>query len=76
MAPTVDHLLGGTAADSQLQAPAGNQIRSAGILRHIMRILISHVYHGGANLNFPRFSANRRKQWSNVRTKENQFSSC
>ena len=53
IAPTIDDLLGGTAADSQLQSAAGDQIRSPSVLRHVMRILIPHVDHCGANFNPP-----------------------
>src|SRR5258708_30877221 len=45
IAPTIGHLLGGTAADAQLQAPASYEIRSASVLRHVVRILIPHVDH-------------------------------
>ena len=61
--PTVDHLLGGTAADSQLQSAARDEIRSTGILRHVMRVLIPHVDHYGAYLNPSRFGTDRREQW-------------
>jgi len=63
MAPTIDDLLGGTAADTQLQAPAGDEIRSASILRHIVGVLIPHVDHCGANFNSSRLSTHRSKQW-------------
>src|SRR5579863_1969377 len=63
IAPTIDDLLGRTAADTQLQASTSDQIRSTGVLRHVVRILIAHVDHGGANFNLPRFCANRCEQW-------------
>ena len=63
VAPAIDDLLGGTAADSQLQSAAGDEIRSASVFRHVMRILIPHVDHCGANFNLSRFGANRREQW-------------
>src|SRR6476646_2764830 len=63
IAPPIDYLLGRTAADSQLQAPAGDEIRSAGILRHIVRILIPHVNHCGANFNVSGLGTDRGKQW-------------
>src|ERR1700686_5843624 len=59
IAPTIDDLLGGTAADSQLQSAARDEIRSPSVLRHVMRILIPHVNHCGANFNLSRFSSNR-----------------
>src|ERR1700733_7346685 len=62
IAPTIDDLLGGTAADSQLQAAARDQIRSSSVLRHVMRILIPHIDHRGANFNLSRFSTHRREQ--------------
>ena len=63
IAPTVDHLLRRTAADSQLQPAASNHIRGPGVFRHVMRILIAHVDDRGADLDLSRFSADRRKQW-------------
>src|SRR6202035_2108909 len=63
IAPTIDDLLGGTAADSQLQAAARDQIRSPSVLRHVMRILIPHIDHRGANLNLSSPSTHRREEW-------------
>ena len=63
IAPTIDDLLGGTAADSQLQSATSDEIRGPSVLRHVMRILIPHVDYCGADFNLSRFSANRRKQW-------------
>jgi len=60
--PAIDYLLGRTAADSQLQPTAGDQIRSPGVLRHVMRIFITHVDHCSANFNPLRFGASRREQ--------------
>jgi hypothetical protein len=62
VAPTIDDLLGGTAADAQLQTSTSDEIRSAGVLRHVMRILIPHVDDGRANFNLSRFGADRREQ--------------
>ena len=61
--PTIDHLLWRTATDTQLQTSAGDQVRSAGILRHVVRIFIAHVDHRGADLNPLRLGADRREQW-------------
>src|ERR1700685_1643909 len=63
IAPPIDHLLGRTATDTQLQPPAGDEIRSAGILRHVVRVFISHVDDRGANFNLSCLSTNRREQW-------------
>ena len=62
IAPSIDHLLGRTAADSQLQAPASDEIRSASVLRHVVRVLIAHVDDGGADFNLSRLGADRREQ--------------
>jgi hypothetical protein len=59
----VDHLLMRTATDSQLQASVSDEVRGAHILRHIMRILLPHVDHCGANFNSSRLRTDRRKQW-------------
>ncbi len=53
IAPPVDDLFGRSAADSQLQTPACNEIRGAGILCHVIRVLIPHVDHGRADFNAP-----------------------
>jgi hypothetical protein len=62
IAPPIDYLFGRTAADSQLQAPAGDEIRRAGILRHVVRILIPHVNHRGADFNVSRLGADSGKE--------------
>lgn len=49
MAPSVDDLLGGAAADSQLQSAAGDKICRARILNHVAGILIPHVDHSCTN---------------------------
>jgi hypothetical protein len=43
IAPSVDHLLGRSAADAELQASAGYEVGGAGILRHVERVLVAHV---------------------------------
>lgn len=40
VSPAIDYLLGRSAADSQLQAAAGNEIRGAGVLGHVVRVFI------------------------------------
>jgi hypothetical protein len=62
VSPAIDHLLRGTTADSHLQAPAGNEIRGASVLSHVVRVLIPHVDHRRANFNLSRLRTNRRKQ--------------
>jgi hypothetical protein len=62
IAPALDHLLRRAAADSQLEAPIRDEIRSAGVLCHVMRVLIPHVDDGGANFDFSCLSADRREQ--------------
>ena len=51
IAPAVDHLLGRAAADAELQAPAGDEVGRAGILRHVERVLVAHVDDRGADLD-------------------------
>jgi hypothetical protein len=62
IAPPIDYLFGRTAADSQLQAPSCDEIRSASILRHVIRVLIPHVNHCGANFDASRLSTDRGEQ--------------
>ncbi|HEU5205259.1 MAG TPA: LLM class flavin-dependent oxidoreductase, partial [Candidatus Limnocylindrales bacterium] len=40
VAPAVDHLLGRATADAELQAPTGDEVGSAGVLRHVERVLV------------------------------------
>src|SRR3954471_12152966 len=51
VAPAVDHLFGRAAADPELQTAARNDVRRAGVLGHVERILVTHVDHGRADLN-------------------------
>ncbi len=51
VAPAVDHLFGRAAADAELQAPAGDQVGGAGVLRHVHRVLVAHVDDRGADLD-------------------------
>ena len=51
VAPAVDHLLGRTAADAQLQAPAGDDVGCTCVLRHVQRVLIPHVDDRRADLD-------------------------
>ncbi len=62
ISPAIDDLLRRTAADSELEPAGSDQVRSAGVLRHVMRILIAHVDDRGADFNLSCFSADRRKQ--------------
>jgi hypothetical protein len=62
MTPTFDDLLGRAAADPQLQASAGYEIRRAGVLGHVVRILIPHIDHCCADFDFSRLRPNRSKQ--------------
>ena len=61
--PSVDHLLGRTAADPELQAAAGDEVGGAGILRHVHRIFVTHVDDRGADLDVLRLRAAGREQW-------------
>ena len=62
IAPSFDDLFGRTTADSQLQTSSGNEIRRASILRHVVRVLIPHVDHCGADFNASRLRADRGEQ--------------
>src|SRR4051812_34313193 len=46
VAPAVDHLLRRAAADPELQPAARNDVRRAGVLRHVERVLVAHVDDG------------------------------
>ena len=62
VAPAVDHLLRRAAADPQLQPAAGDEVRRAGVLGHVQRVLVAHVDDGRADLDCARPRADRRKQ--------------
>ena len=47
----IDHLLGRAAADAELQAAAGDEIGGACILRHVQRVLVTHVDDRRADLD-------------------------
>ena len=51
VAPAVDDLLGRAAADAQLQPAAGDEVRGAGVLGHVQRVLVAHVDDGRADLD-------------------------
>ena len=63
VAEAVDHLLGRTAADAELQAAAGDEVGGGGILRHVHRIFVTHVDDRGADLDVLRLRAAGREQW-------------
>ena len=62
VAEAVDHLLGRTAADAELQAAAGDEVGGAGILRHVHRIFVAHVDDRGADLDARGLGAAGREQ--------------
>ena len=62
VAPAVDHLLGRAAADAELQAPAGDEVGAACVLRHVERVLVTHVDDRGADLDPLGARAARRQQ--------------
>lgn len=62
IAPAIDHLLGRAAADAELEAPAGDEIGRACVLRHIQRVLVAHVDHGRADLDLAGPGADRGQQ--------------
>ena len=62
VAPAVDHLLGRAAADAELQAPAGDEVGGARVLRHVQRVLVAHVDDRGADLDALGLRAAGREQ--------------
>ena len=62
VAPSIDDLLGRSAADSELQTPAGNQVGRACILDHVERVLVAHVDHGRADLDAAGLRADRGQE--------------
>ena len=62
IAPAVDHLLGRTAGNAELQPAAGDEVGGAGVLHHVKRVLVAHVDDGGAELDFLGARAARRQQ--------------
>ena len=62
IAPAIDHLLGRTARNAELQPAAGDEVGSAGVLRHVKRVLVAHVDDRGAELDFLGARAASRQQ--------------
>ena len=62
VAKAVDHLLGRAAADAELQAPAGDEVGAACVLRHVHRVLVAHVDDRGADLDALGLGAAGREQ--------------
>ena len=62
IAPAIDHLLGRSAADAELQAPAGDDVGRTRVLRHVERVLVAHVDDGRADLDAARLRADGREQ--------------
>ena len=60
--PSIDHLFRRSATDAELQPPTGDEIGCARILHHIVRILVTHVDHGGADLDALGLCADGREQ--------------
>jgi hypothetical protein len=58
----VDDLLRRAAADAQLEAPAGDQVGRAGVVGHVVRVLVTHVDHAGADLDPAGAGTHRGKQ--------------
>ena len=51
VAKPVDHLLGRSTRDAELQAAASDEVGGAGILGHVERVLVAHVDDRGADLD-------------------------
>jgi len=62
IAPAVDHLFRRAAADAELQAAAGDEVGSAGVLGHVERVFVAHVDDGGADLDLPGLRAHGCEQ--------------
>ncbi len=62
VAKPVDHLLGRPAGNAELQAPGGDEVGGAGVLRHVHRVLVAHVDDRGADLDRLGLRAARRQQ--------------
>src|SRR5450631_2101854 len=60
--PSIDHLLGRAAADTELQAPACDEIGGTGVLGHVERVLVAHVDHGRADLDPAGIRPDRRQE--------------
>src|SRR6185312_7996986 len=54
--------LGRAAADTELEAPAGEQVGRRGGLGHVERVLVAHVDHTRADLDPARLHADRREE--------------
>ena len=65
--PAIDHLLGRSAADAELQASAGDEIGGAGVLGHVERVLVAHVDHRRADLDAAGLRADGRQQRERAR---------
>ena len=62
VAPAIDHLLGRAAADAELKSAARDEIRRAGVLRHVEGVFVAHVDDAGADLDPPGARADGRQQ--------------
>jgi hypothetical protein len=62
IAPAIDHLLRRAAADAQLQAPAADEVGRAGVLRHVERVLVTHVDDRRSDLDPLGLCADRSEQ--------------
>src|SRR5215475_6809266 len=62
VAPPFDDLFWRATADPELEPPAADQIRRAGVLHHIERVFVPHVDDTGADLDAARPGADRGEQ--------------
>src|SRR5688572_14497287 len=62
VAKAVDHLLRRAAADPELQPATRDEVRGAGVLGHVERVLIAHVDDRRPDLDPLRARANRGQQ--------------
>src|SRR5215218_6814697 len=60
--PPFDDLLGGAAADPELQPAVADQVGGARVLDHVERILVPHVDHARPDLDAARSGADGREQ--------------
>ena len=62
VAVALDDLLGRSTAYAELQAPARDEVGGPGILGHVERVLVTHIDHGGPDLDRAGLGADGREQ--------------
>jgi hypothetical protein len=62
IAPTIDHLLGRSPADTELKASARDQIGCARVLSYVERVLVAHIDHRRADFDAADLRTDGRQQ--------------